>query len=741
MDGITDQSLRRIDALSKVTGKALYPGDINFPDQVYMKVLFAERPHAIIKSIDISRAEKLGGVLTVITAKDVPVNEYGLSTPDQPVLCGVGSSKVNADRIRFVGDQIALVIAENEVIAAQACRLIKVEFEDLPVVTDPRIAISATKNLLHPDKQSNIIGQYQIKKGNTDEAFKQADVIVEGEYHTPAQEHAYLQPEAGLAYIDDEERITVVVAGQWTHEDQEQIAHSLNLPKDKIRVIYPAIGGAFGGREDMSVQVILALAVYKLSQKGIKRPVKIIWSREESMIGHHKRHPYYIKTKWAANKEGKIIAAQVELIADGGAYAYTSTKVLGNATLLSTGPYDIPNVKVNAYTVYTNNIPNGAFRGFGGPQAAFIAETQVNKLAKALKIDPVELRLKNTLRKGSLLSVNTPVPVGVTISEVVEKCAEVSGWRKDQNSWDQPKFCTNNKSPHLKRGIGFACAYKNIGFSFGAPENCEAKIELYGKVEIEQAILYHAGAEVGQGAHTVFIQMAAKALNISTDKVKLFASDTSTSGNSGSASASRMTFMAGNAIKGAAEQALKKWKNEERPAIAHFVYRPPATTPLNEENGYCSPNFTYGYVAESVEVEVDIETGQIKIIKLVCADDVGKAINKQQIEGQIEGCLVQASGYTLLENFIQQEGKVQTKTLSTYLIPTVLDVPDQVESVILEYNDPLGPWGARGMAEMPYLPLAPAITAAVHDAIGIWFNEFPLTPERIFNQLRIRKEK
>ncbi len=375
---------KRSDAYSKVTGEAVYPGDINMPYQAYMKILFANRPHAVIRSIDISKAEAQPGVIAVFTAKDVPVNEYGLNIMDQPVLCGPGSGKPYTDRVRFVGDQVALVVADSEAIAAQGRDLITVVYEDLPVITDPAQAMQADAPLLHPDKESNIFCHYRIRKGDVGAAFANADVIIEGQYRTPVQEHAFLQPEAGIAYIDEEGRVTVRVAGQWIHEDQEQIAHALDLPLDRIRVIYPAIGGAFGGREDMSVQIVLALAVWRLHQRGIDRPVKIIWSREESMVGHHKRHPYTIETRWGATKEGKIIAAQARVVADGGAYAYTSTKVLGNATLMCTGPYEIPNVMVDSYAVYTNNLPNGAFRGFGGPQGAFAAETQMNRLAEAL---------------------------------------------------------------------------------------------------------------------------------------------------------------------------------------------------------------------------------------------------------------------------------------------------------------------------------------------------------------------
>jgi len=727
----------RVDAIGKVTGQAQYPGDINLPNQSYMKVLFSDRPHAIVKTIDISEAETLPGVLAILTAKDVPNNEYGLISPDQPVLCGPGSKKPFADRVRTVADQLALVIAESEQVAQQAVKLIHVEYEDLPVITDPVLATAENAVQLHPDHGSNIFCKFRIRKGDWEDAFRKAEVVVEDEYFTPAQEHAYLQPEAGLGYIDEEGRVTVIVGGQWTHEDQEQIAHSLELPLEQVRVIYPAIGGAFGGREDMSVQIILALATWRLSQRGIHRPVKIIWSREESIIGHHKRHPYIVRIKLGANRDGKLLAAQAEIIADGGAYMYTSTKVLGNATLLVTGPYNIPNVRVDSLAVYTNNIPNGAFRGFGGPQVCFGIESSMNKLAEKIGIDPVELRMRNLIQEGDLLSVGTPLPKGVTIQPVLERCAKAAGWVKSRKGWEffGSRVQTDKEKPHILQGVGISCGYKNVGFSFGAPEKCTATIEIHGGSEIEKVVLRHAGAEVGQGSHTAFAQMTAQALNIPIEKVHLIVSDTAETSNSGSVSASRMTFMAGNSIRGAAKLALEKWEAEERPAIATFEYRPPETTPYDPETGKSEPNFAYGYVAEAVVAEVDTETGQIRLKKIICVDDVGQAINPQQVEGQIEGALVQAAGYAILENFIQKDGYVVTKTLSTYLIPTVLDIPEIVEPIILEYPDPIGPFGARGMGEMPYLPLVPAITDAVHAATGIWFDEFPLVPERVFRAI------
>jgi CO/xanthine dehydrogenase Mo-binding subunit len=362
----------------------------------------------------------------------------------------------------------------------------------------------------------------------------------------------------------------------------------------------------------------------------------------------------------------------------------------------------------------------------------------MDRLAEALGLDPVEMRARNLLGEGGLMSVGTPLPAGVSIDKVVEACATRAGWTKGGRGWQRPPATALGTpgEPHLKRGRGFACSLKNIGFSFGAPEACTAKIELHGKGEIERVVLYHAGAEVGQGAHTVMLQMAADAVGVPVERVEIVASDTASSGNSGSASASRLTFMSGNSIRGAAEAALVKWRGEERPAIATYTYRPPATSAFDPETGRCMPNFAYGYVAEAVTVEVDSETGHVRLLEVICADDVGKAINPQLVRGQVEGAVVQAAGYALMEDFIQQDGRVLTPHLSTYLIPTVLDIPGRVDSLILEYADPLGPFGGRGMGEMPYLAMAPAVMAAVHDAIGLWFDRFPLTPERVQRALK-----
>jgi CO/xanthine dehydrogenase Mo-binding subunit len=437
-----------------------------------------------------------------------------------------------------------------------------------------------------------------------------------------------------------------------------------------------------------------------------------------------------LKTKWAATTDGKLLAAETTVIADAGAYMYTTNKVLGNCTITATGPYFIPNVKEDVYGVYTNNVPTAAFRGFGAPQALWMAELQMDKLAEKLGMDPVAFRHLNALREGDTLNVGTPLPGRVSIVQCIEAAAARFGWTMEH----RPQAIVHAPSSTV-RGRGFACGFKNVGFSFGYQENSWARVELFGKTGIEKVVVWHAGAEVGQGTHTVMAQFAAETVGVPVEKVTMVTSDSASMGDPGSSSASRMTFMAGHAIRGAAEAALAKWKTEERPAIAEYTYLAPRTTPFDKETGYSTPNLSYAYVAQAVEIEVDLETGFIKILRVVSADDLGQAINPALVQGQIEGAVVQAEGYALTENFITQNGHILTDQLSTYLIPTVLDIPDAVESVIIEVAEPNGPFGARGLGELPFLPTAPAIAAAVHDATGVWFNEFPLTPERVLRGL------
>lgn len=402
-------SVPRTDAHDKVTGTAQYPGDLSVPGMLFLSVVFADRPHARIVGIDAGAARAHPGVVAVLTAADVPHNTYGLITPDQPVLCG--------DVVRFVGDKVALVVAESREAAARGAELVHVAYADLPAVTDPREALAEGAPLVHASRGSNLLSRCPIRRGDAAAALAEADIVLEGEFSTGWQEHAYLQPEAGLAYLDDDGRVVVESAGQWLHEDRRQIAEILGLPEERVVVRYAAIGGAFGGREDLSVQHLLALAAYKLG-----RPVAIRWSREESMVAHHKRHPVRIRCRWGARRDGRIVAVESEAVADGGAYASTSQEVIKCVALFATGCYAVPNVSVDAYVVYTNNVPSGAFRGFGAPQAQLASETMVTRLALALGIDPVEMRRINLYREGDTEPTQGALPPGVSVRECLEAC-------------------------------------------------------------------------------------------------------------------------------------------------------------------------------------------------------------------------------------------------------------------------------------------------------------------------------
>ncbi|MFM8322617.1 MAG: xanthine dehydrogenase family protein molybdopterin-binding subunit [Chloroflexota bacterium] len=729
------QSSLRVDAQAKVTGEAQFACDLNLPGQAYMKILFAGRPHAIVKRVETAAAEAVPGVLAVLTSRDVPVNEFGYYITDQPVLVGPGSPKPYTDRVRYVGDKIALVIAESEHIAEKARRLIEVEYEDLPVVTGPEQAMQPDAVVLHPDKGSNVFAHRKTRKGSVELGFAMADVIVEAVYQTPAQEHAFFNTESGVGYIDEEGRVAMMVTGQWAHKDRSEIAHALGLPEERVRVIYPVVGGAFGGREDIGVQIVLGLAALKLHERGIPRPVKVVLTREESMIDHCKRHPFKIFARWGATKDGKVVAAHNRLLSDGGAYLFTTPVVVNVACLNSTGPYEIPNVWVDGFDIYTNNVPRGAMRGFGAPQGAYVAEMQMAKLAEALGMDPVELRMRNIAREGTTLNTGSPFPPGVSMPEVLSECARQAGWQAHAGGWQRAGAPAAPANPRLRRGLGLACSFKNAGFGHGFQEYCWVTIELHGEAEIEKAIIRHTATEVGQGAHTVIHQMAAETLGLPWERIEVTHPDTTQANDSGAVSASRMTFMIGNALREAAPKALAEWENEERPVKLVYKYLAPSTTSPDPETGACDPMVSLAYTAEAVEVEVDMETGRVRVLNVICANDIGRAINPTQVEGQLEGGLVQSLGYALMENFVEKEGRVLTPNFSTYLIPTALDLPDNLQLNVLEIPDPRGPWGARGVGEMPVLPFAPAVAAAVKDATGVWFDDFPLTPERVWRGL------
>jgi CO/xanthine dehydrogenase Mo-binding subunit len=697
----------RHDARDKVTGAANYPADLIRPGMVRLKTVFARRAHARIVSIDVAAALAVPGVVAVLTARDVPHNRYGLIDADQPVLCD--------DVVRYEGDRVALVAAETELAAAHAAELVHVEYADLPLVTDPRAAMLPGAPRVHADRD-NVLLHQKIRRGDATGALAQADVVVEGTFSTSWQEHAYLQPDAGIAFVDERGRVVVETAGQWLHEDRRQIAEILQLPEDGVVVRYAKIGGAFGGREDLSVQALVALAAWKL-----QRPAAIRWSREESIIGHHKRHPFFITARWGAQRDGTITAVETTLIADGGAYASTSVEVLKGAMTFAHGPYDIPNVSVDGIVCYTNNVPSGAFRGFGGPQAHFAAESMIARVAHALGRDPLDVRRANLYREGSCNSSGTPMPPGVSAVPVLERCIEEATRRLAVPARSRP----GNK----RRGIGFASGIKNVGYSFGYPDQATATVELTVLDGVRAARVRIGAADVGQGAHLVLRQIAAEALALPLDAVTLIAEDSAETPNAGSASASRMTLMGGRAVKDAAERALVNLAAGAGPA-ATVQFRPTPTTPF-DELGRGTPHFCYGYVAQAVEVEVDVTTGEVAVVNVISVNDVGRAINRQQIEAQIEGCVAQAIGYALTEDFRIENGRVKTPHFSSYLLPTALDVPPEIVSIIMETPDPQGPFGARGMSEMPLIPFAAAVAIAIHDATGAWLSDLPFTPERV----------
>jgi CO/xanthine dehydrogenase Mo-binding subunit len=712
--------LPRHDALAKVTGDARYPGDLLDAGTLRLKVVYAGRPHARIVRIDSSAALATPGVVAVLTADDVPYNAFGLIDHDQPVLC--------TDRVRFAGDKVAVVVAETNDAAEAAARLIVVTYEDLPAVTDPRDALAPDAPLVHESRGSNVLTRIPIRKGDVAAGFKAADVVLEGEFATTWQEHAFLQPEAGIAYPDEAGRVVIETAGQWLHEDRKQIARMLGLPEEQVIVRYAAIGGAFGGREDLSVQHLLALAAWKL-----QRRVGIVWSREESITAHHKRHPFRIRCRWGVTRDGRITAVQAELLADGGAYASTSAEVTKVATLFASGVYEIPNIAVEGKVVYTNNIPSGAFRGFGAPQAQFAAEIMVTRLAHAIDMDPVELRRRNIYREGSIEPTQQPLPPGVSALPVLERCVAEAETRFGGLRLAGTPDPTR---PWIRQGIGIAAGMKNLGYSFGFPEQATATVEVQGRGEVENAVVRVGAADVGQGSHLALRQIASEVLGLPLARIEMITDDSSEAPNAGSASASRLTLMAGRAVHDAAATALDRYRaSDDERVEATVQFRPAATTMLSEDDGSGIPNYCYGYAAQAVQVEVNTLTGQVQVTRVISVHDVGRAVNMQQVEGQIEGCLAQAVGYALLEELKTRDGIILTPHLSTYLLPTALDMPEEIVPVVLELADQHGPFGARGVAEMPLVPFLPAVATAIHDAVGVWLTAQPFTPERVLASL------
>lgn len=724
--------LPRIDAWDKVLGVARYPGDLDMPGALHGKVVFSERAHARLVSIDTAAARAYPGVAAVFTHTDVPCNEFGINTADQRVLA--------EGKVRSMGDPLALVWAETEQAARAAARLVAVQYADLPGVFDPRQAMQPGAPLVHDGRDSNIVRHVKVRRGNVAAAFAQADVVVESYYTTPFEEHAYLQPEAGLAFLDDNGRIVVHVAAQWPQDDMHQIAHALQIPQDRLKEVVGPIGGAFGGREDISIQIFLALGALRL-----QRPVRIVYSREDSVRGHGKRHPFFMTYRTGARSDGLLLAQEVELISDCGAYISTSVPVLSNAVSFAAGPYVIPNVKIDGYTVYTNNPITMAFRGFGANQPAVGYELQMEKLAQALDMDPVELRLKNVLVNGATGALGNVIADGVGLKQTLEEAAAAAGWRRVSRQWLAPRLA-QSPSPYKRRGLGVACGWKNIGYSFGFDDQATCIVELPLEADgVYQSATVRIGvAECGQGTTTGIAQIAGQVLGLPLDRVHMVVSDTDIAPNAGSSSASRQLYISGNAARLAAGRAHEAWQAAMEahkqgaplpPAVrAEATYhgrdrRP--TTPFDPETGFCEPHISLGWVTNIAEVEVDVETGEVELLRVWAAQDVGKAINVQLIEQQIDGGVVMGQGYGLIEDFAVDKGRILTRNLTEYLIPTALDAPRDIRYILVEEPDPTGPFGAKGVGEQTTVAVPPAILAAIHAAVGVWVNQLPATAERV----------
>jgi CO/xanthine dehydrogenase Mo-binding subunit len=549
-----------------------------------------------------------------------------------------------------------------------------------------------------------------------------------------------MQPEAGIGYIDDEGRVTVIAASQWPHDDLKQIARMLALSEDRVREIVPAVGGAFGGREDMYIQHLLALCAFI-----VRRPVKMVWDREESITRTGKRHPFYFKYKVGATREGILTAAEIEIISDAGAYASTSIPVLNNAASFAAGPYKVPHAHIDAYSVFTNNFVTMAMRGFGATQPPVMYESYMDRLAEALHMDPVELRMKNLLADGDEALTGNSMWGGVGIKDTLRKAALAAGWSETDGHWTKPNL-GQPSAPHKRRGIGVACAYKNVGYSFGFNDKAGAEVELNLKPDgsIARATIKTAAVDVGQGVATALQQIAAETLGIPPSRVRIALVDTRDVPDAGSSSASRHTYITGNAVRGACKAASEKREKAlreesgEQIVTGDYLYearsqRP--TTGWSSEDGQCNPHIAYSYGTEIALVEVDTETGETDVLKMWAAHDAGRVINPAMYFGQVAGGIHMGVGYALTEEFLQQDAVPRTRRFSEYFIPTVLDMPAELASVAVEVEDPTGPFGAKGLGETPTLPTAPAIANAIHDAIGVWLDRIPATSEQVWRAL------
>ncbi len=722
---VVGERLRRPDAPDKVKGSARYIEDVAFSGSLHARVLRSPHAHARIAELDVERARRLPGVRAVLTAREIPGrNLVPMIQSDWPVLAEA--------EVRHVGEAVALVAADSPAAAAAALRAVDVRYERLPALLDPEEALSRGELFTH----------WKIRRGDVAAAFTRSDVVVvEGTYHTPYQEHAYIEPNGMIAMPDGAGGVIVYGSLQCPFYVQKAVASALGKDLAQCRIVQTVTGGGFGGKED-APSVPGAQAALLAMATG--RPVRLIFTREEDMAVMSKRHPSRVRCRTAAADDGTLVAFLIDYLLDGGAYATLSPVVLFRGAVHACGPYRVPNAHVDARAVRTHKAPCGAFRGFGEPQVVFACESQLDLLAERLSIDPLELRRKNALRVGDETVTGHRLSVSVGFSEVLDKVAASADWETRRAEY---KSDTGSR----RRGIGIAaCSY---GVGLGAmgkhlnPAGANLVVAADGSVAVAVGT-----TEIGQGMVAVLSQIAAEALSCPLEVVKVVEADTSRVPDSGPTVASRTTIMSGNAIRDAAakiraamEPVIADSGLSWREAVALCVEKqvglaaqgwavPPATT-FDLETGQGEAYICYAFSANVVELEVDLETGETRVLRVHSGHDVGRCINPTTGEGQVEGGVVQGLGYALVEEHQLEDGRILNDQFSTYIIPTPLDVPE-IKSILVEHEYPWGPYGAKGLGETPLIAVAPAVTAAIHHAAGVRLFEIPATPERVHAALR-----
>ena len=722
------ESVIRPDGIPKLTGAFEYSSDLHRDDMLWGATLRSPHARAAIRSIDVAPAVAMTGVHAVLTADDVPGSPtFGQERSDQPVLAST--------EVRFWGEAVAIVAADDPEIARRAAAAIVVDYEPLEPLTNPEEAASRGETFR------------VVHLRNGDQSLR-GEVVVEGLYEVGMIDQAMLGTESGMAVPDGAGGVDLYVSTQWTHVDHRQVVASLGLDDDRVRIHHAGIGGAFGAREDISVQIHLCMLALHT-----ERPVKIVYDRAESFAGHVHRHPARLRYRHEADRDGTLKRFEAHIVLDGGAYAETSSAVIANAAYFSIGPYRCPSVEVHGAAARTNNPPAGAMRGFGANQACFAHEAQMDRLAAALGMDPIELRLHNILRRGDRLATSGQEITGsLPTEEVIRSTAALP--LPDEEAGDDPRRLpggTGLTTPPgaVRRGIGFAVGIKNIAFSEAFDDYAEARAVL-----TDHGLEIHtAASEVGQGMITVLQQIARSVTGI--EEVEVVFADTSSIGSAGSTSASRQTQMAGGAVfeactglrddlvraaGGDALDGVGVWRGDtlvaaladlaaDGPVEHHVRYRhPPTERP--DEFGRGTVHAGFAVAAHRAVVDVDPELGLVRVVRIDTAQDVGTALNPQAVLGQIEGGIAQGMGMAIMEEVILDRGVVRNPSFTDYLLPTFADAPD-VEAVIVEEPDEWGPFGAKGFAELPAISSTAAVVAAIRNATGRALTRVPVRPEDI----------